>query len=229
MRVSIAIPCYEMNGHGVEALNYSLNKLYIQTFKDFEVVITDHSINDDIKNLCEFWQDKLDIKYYKTENGRGSPTVNTNNGLSKCSGEIIKLLCQDDYLYDEYSLEKTHNAFDENVNWLASSYVHTQDKKTYYKHHIPSMNDNIETVNTIGTPSCVAIRNNNIMYFDENLKWAYDCEYYRRLYNTFGNPKILNEITMINYIHGNSTTNTIATNELRNREENYIKVKHGKN
>ena len=63
--VSICIPTYEMNGRGAEYLEYSFNILYHQTFKNFEIVISDHSSSDLIKDLCEQWNQVLNIKYFK--------------------------------------------------------------------------------------------------------------------------------------------------------------------
>jgi glycosyltransferase involved in cell wall biosynthesis len=48
---SIAIPTYGYNGKGVEYLENNLNVLYNQNFKDFEVIISDHSKD----NLIEKW------------------------------------------------------------------------------------------------------------------------------------------------------------------------------
>ena len=46
MRMSIAIPTYEVKGRGVEFLNDLFRTIEIQTFKDFEVVVSDHSKDD---------------------------------------------------------------------------------------------------------------------------------------------------------------------------------------
>ena len=69
---SITIPTYEMKGLGVEYLEHSFNILNTQTFKDFEIVVSDHSVDDVIKSLCEKWSGLLDIKYHKNENKRGN-------------------------------------------------------------------------------------------------------------------------------------------------------------
>jgi hypothetical protein len=61
---------------------------------------------------------------------------------------------------------------------------------------------------------------------DETLKFYYDCEFYKRVYLEYGLPNISQNDTMVNYIHPNSTTNTIANNSLRNFEENYIRGIH---
>ena len=60
--VSICIPCYEMNGKGVEFLNYSFEILKNQSYKNFEIIISDNSKSDVIENLCKNWNDKLNLQ-----------------------------------------------------------------------------------------------------------------------------------------------------------------------
>ncbi len=224
MKLSVAIPCWSMNGVGKDVLKYSLDIISNQTFKDFEVVITDHSIDDDIKNLCENYSF---VKYIRNENQRGNPSHNTNLGLKNCSGEYIKLLCQDDYLYGNDALETCYSDLkDSGKVWGFNSYFHTRDKVNLERLHIPSYNPNIELINTLGTPSALIIKNELNVYLDENLKYYYDCEFYKRLTIKYGLPNVSNKVTMINYIHENQTTNTIANNELRSFEENYIRRKY---
>jgi hypothetical protein len=59
---SIAIPAYGYNGKGKDFLE-KLTILKEQTFEDFEVVISDHSTDDTIKDLCDSWMDRLNIHY----------------------------------------------------------------------------------------------------------------------------------------------------------------------
>ena len=63
-KVSVCIPRYEMKGKGAEYLDHSFNLLYAQSYKNFEVIISDNSKNDNIKKLCEIWSDKLNINYF---------------------------------------------------------------------------------------------------------------------------------------------------------------------
>ena len=79
--ISVCIPTYEMNGKGAEYLEYSFNILYQQTFTDFEIIISDHSKTDLIKELCDRWATVLDIKYLRNEYKRGSSSANVNNAV----------------------------------------------------------------------------------------------------------------------------------------------------
>lgn len=225
-RISIAISIYEYNGFGREVLDYSLQQIYYQTFKNFDVVVSDNSKDNKIENLCDYWSKLLDIKYYKNEGNKNSATENINNSIKKSSGEIIKLLCGDDYLLGIDSLQIINDNFDDNVNFLATGYLHTKDKKEYYNYHKPQMNDMIQIINTIGTPSCVSIRNfKDIPLFDSNLTYCYDCDFYRRYLDKYKNYKLIDNITMANYIWESSTTSLIS-NELIERENNYILKKY---
>ena len=71
---SIAIPTYGYDGKGVEFLDYNFEKLNNQVFKDFEIIVSDHSIDDTIKTICNKWGDTLNIKYYRNEPGRNRAT-----------------------------------------------------------------------------------------------------------------------------------------------------------
>jgi glycosyltransferase involved in cell wall biosynthesis len=226
MKISICIPTWEYHGKGVECLEYSFNKLLIQTFKDFQIVISDHSIDNEIQLLCGNWSNLLDIKYIRNEKDRGNAASNSNNAMLNCDGEWIKFLCQDDYLFNENSLQIIADNLDDDYNWLATGYVHTYDRKNLENYRTPFLNPNIMVVNTIGTPSCVTFRNfEHILEFDENLSYCYDCEYYYRYILKHGNPKIISDATMVNYLWGESITSGISE-ELIKKEEHFILKKH---
>ena len=48
--------------NGIILTNDSINN---QTYKNFNVIISDHSLDDNIKNLCNSYSDKFEIKYIK--------------------------------------------------------------------------------------------------------------------------------------------------------------------
>ena len=107
--ISVVIPVYEMCGDGVFFLEKSFNTLINQTYKNIEVVISDHSVGTDIEELCVKYSNNLNIKYLKNIHNRGGSSSNLNNGLKNCDGTIIKILMQDEFLYDEQGLEKINN------------------------------------------------------------------------------------------------------------------------
>src|SRR3990167_8882672 len=95
--ISVCIPTYEMRGEAKKMLSRSFNMFKRQTLKDFEIVISDNSENDIVKNLCASPEYRsLNIKYLK--NTRKGASTNTNNAMKKASGKLIKILHMDDYL-----------------------------------------------------------------------------------------------------------------------------------
>lgn len=229
-KISVCIPTYEMKGKGVEFLNHSFNILSKQSFKDFDVVVSDHSVNFDIKDLCKSWKDKLDIKYYQNEYKRGISSANVNNAIKRATGEAIKILFQDDFLLNSESLELQYVHFFSNYNyWLTTACAHTSDGINVVDPFYPKYHDSIQYgENTISSPSVIMIKNENKIYFDENLFWLMDVEYYKRLYDTFGLPSICNFVTVVNRNHENQVSNTLATKDVKDREYAYVVEKYKK-
>jgi glycosyltransferase involved in cell wall biosynthesis len=198
MRISVVIPTYEFNGHGISLLDKQFDIFKSQTFKDFQVVISDHSKNNDIEEYCSVNKFNLDIKYIRNDKDRGNFTANTNCGIKNSDGEIIKILYQDDFLYDAESLRRTSDVFGENINWAVSPCVHTSDGRTFSPVFTPRYNDKIhEGINTISCPSVLSIRNlEGIPLFDERLLWLMDVDYYKALFDKFGLPAIMKDVTV---------------------------------
>jgi hypothetical protein len=226
---SIAIPTYGYNGRGSEFLEFSLKIIHNQTFKDFEVIISDHSTDDTILNVVNKWKNKLTLKYQKNENGRGIISPNINNAMTLCEGKWIKILFQDDFLYDEKSLKIQHNFITtsgDDLKWLMTKFYHSNDGVAFYRLYHPIWNDRIWTGNnTMGCPSGLTLKNENLIFFDEGLNWLMDCDYYQKMFLKYGVPKILNEITVVNRTWGNRLTDTtpqsLKDNEFKMLKERY--------
>lgn len=224
-RVSICIPAYDYNGKGAEVLDFSLSQLSKQTFHGFNVVISDDSDGDNIKNVRTKWNRSLDIRYFVNSYAKGAAS-NTNHAIDKAPSSIIKLLCQDDYLYDSSSLKIIVDHFTDDTKWLFTTYTHTKDRENYYRFYRPSMNQNIELVNTLGTPSGLTFRKMiDTPRFDEKLAYHYDCDFYKRMYQRYGLPKIIDPLTMVNYIWDGSITSSL-TEEQYSKEVEYIRSKY---
>ncbi|OGF21717.1 hypothetical protein A2Y83_03275 [Candidatus Falkowbacteria bacterium RBG_13_39_14] len=226
--LTVCIPTYEMMGFGEKFLKHNFDILKEQTFKNFEVIISDHSKTDLIENLCEQYKNLLDIKYFKNNENRGSSSANINNAIKNAKGKLIKIIFQDDFLYEKKSLEKIVNNFDfKKDNWLITACEHTVDGVNYYRPFYPKYHDKIHlSRNTISSPSALTIKNENPLLFDENLIWAMDCDYYKRCYDKFGEPKILNEINVVNRAGTHQVSNTIVNEVLQEKEYKYLLKKY---
>jgi|TARA_B100000282_G_scaffold198322_1_gene145017 glycosyltransferase involved in cell wall biosynthesis len=234
MRMSVAIPTYESRGRGNEFLDDLFRTLEIQTFKNFEVVISDHSKNDDLVDVIDKFQNKFDILYFKNKNDRGNGPANTNNAIDKCSGDIIKIMFQDDFFYDDEALQKIHDSFDDDHDWLVCGSNHTQDDGyNFYWDLYPKWNvDIIEGVNSISSPSVMAARKKvfDQIKFDEKLVMMMDCEIYYHIKNKFGDPIYLHDILVSNRIHSEQISSEYASSSDYSikllKEVNYCKSKH---
>jgi len=226
--ISIAIPVYETRGKGKEYLKFQFEKFLEQTYQDFEVVISDHSVDDEIKKVCEEYNNRLDIRYLRNEEGRGLSSVNINNAIKNCTGKIIKIIFQDDFLWDKNSLFYTVESFDSDTNWLVSACQHTRDDgETFYRAFYPRYNDKIYLGNnTISSPSVLSIRNTqDKIYFDDRLIWLMDVDYYKMLYDKYGSPKILNKITIVNRDHPHQLSHAMGA-QVKEREYHMMLKKH---
>jgi len=223
-KISVAIPTYEASGFGAQYLSRNLEILSKQSFKNFDVVISDNSENSDIEKVADNYKQKLAIKFFKNAN-RGM-SVNLNNCLKKCTGQFIKIVFLDDFLFHENALMDISDNLDESTFWLITACEHTKDGSTFYRPFYPRYNHMIHLGNnTISSPSVLTIKNfDDKLFFDENLTWLMDVDYYKRCYIKFGNPKILNKINVVNTTSPTQTSSVITKDQIK-KEFIYSKEK----
>lgn len=86
--ISILIPVVR-----VEFFNHAFSSALGQDFDDFEIVVVDNKADGDVS-----WVSVNEkVRYIKNEN-RLPPVTNWNHGLSKCRGDYVILLSDDDVL-----------------------------------------------------------------------------------------------------------------------------------
>ena len=225
---SICIPTYEMKGLGASYLKSTFENLAIQSFTDFEVVISDHSVDDAIKDVSVAFEKSFAIHYIKNTSSRGSSSANINNAIKSARGLWIKVLFQDDYLLGSNALQIIHDKLSNgDGGWLVSACQHTNDGKLLFDSHFPSYHADIHLgQNTIGAPSNIAFKNKGSIFFDRNLIWLMDCEFYKRLELTLGLPLILDELCVVNRVGAHQVTNTLIHDDLVRNELRYVKNKY---
>lgn len=218
---SVAIPTWGIKGKGVEYLEHSFNIIAQQTFTDFNVVVSDHSEDDEIETLCKAWNSEMKINYHRNDRGRGKIAPNMNNAIEHSDGMFIKMLFQDDFLYDVDSLQIIYDSIVENQDkdWFITACVHTDDCINTYDRMTPYYHDRIYAgVNTISCPSVLTVRNEeDLPMFDESLNWLVDVEYYKRLHDIYGDPVVIDTVCAVNRNAEVRTTNMIT--EKQKQEE----------
>ena len=224
--LSICIPCYEMGGVGDKYLEHNLKQLLRQNFKNFEVIIADQSQNDKIKLLCKKYQNDLNIKYFLNSDGKKQCAANTNYAMHKASGDVIKIILQDDYLYSDHALLNVFNTFkNKKITWCVSGCEHSNDGLSVFRPFVPIYNKNIQFGNnTISSPSVLALRRENLIEFDEALIYLTDVDLYKRYYDRDGLPFVIDDILVVNRLHKNQVSQNVSKSLIRS-ELHYVRKK----
>jgi glycosyltransferase involved in cell wall biosynthesis len=211
--ISIGIPTYEMSGYGVNYLNELFNSINIQTFNDFEVIISDHSIDSKIKNFVKSSNFNFKINYFENQIMRGNPSSNINKIIEESKGDYIKFIFQDDLLDGEDSLENLVSEINLNKNtkWFLSGSSHLRGE-TRINYLTPYYNEKIHLgYNTISSPSVLTVKNDQeTIKFNDEFIWLLDCVYYKECYLKFGQPTIINKFLIINRLSETQLTNHLS-------------------
>ena len=170
--ISIVIPIHD-TPDGAGFLWRCINSIMRQTYKDYEIIITKE----------------------------GKTSENTNAGIMRAKGDIIKFMHMDDYFANEYVLQDLVDEWDKDTKWVVMG--SDNNIKPYWTDDIMAGN------NKIGAPSAVAIINKQPPLYNEDLVWMLDCDYYRKLHVRYGKPKIMAGKYINIGIHSEQATNKI--------------------
>lgn len=201
--ISIVIPVYGMD-NAVEFLKRNLDSIKMQTYKDYEIVITDNSADD----LLLIASKPYEVRYFKSK--EYGMARNTNQAINKADGDLIKILYQDDYFAHENALQHIVDYFDR--GWLIAG--SDNNPHPYYSEY-----------NTLGSPSALTIRKDCPLRFDPEFYWVLDLDFYRRLHKLYGPPLILDGVN-VNIGLGQHQTTHKLTNERKQIEEKLLRQKY---
>ena len=184
-KISIVIPTAECEGK--KFLPRCLNSIKSQTYANYEVILVEE----------------------------GKVAYNMNCGIKKATGDIIKILCHDDYLNGPLALDEIVSAW--KGGWLVSGCIHNQDGELIAE-HIPGWNDHIHRgFNTIGGLSVLAFENKDPLLFTEGLDWVVDIDFYKRAFARYGLPRFLVTLNVV-IGYGPHQTSFKLTEEQRKKE-----------
>ena len=210
--ISICIPAYKR----VNFLKRLLNSIEIQSFANFEVIISDDSGDNSVEALIQEFNHKFTICYFKNEKPLGTP-ANWNHAISQARGEWIKLIHDDDWFAETDSLEKFANLTKTNCKFIISAYTNNnEDSKNNEVVLFPSKSKNrilknpllLLAKNIIGPPSVTLFHRSINDKYDERLKWRVDMEYYIRILNQEKDCIVINEPLICVGISESQVTNS---------------------
>jgi glycosyltransferase involved in cell wall biosynthesis len=189
-KVSVCIPCYEMHGYGVKYLRELLDSLQNQTFTNFEIVISDQSKNKEIEEFVGTYTTDIPIIYIKSPGRSGSE--NMNNAIRHATGSIIKPMFQDDKAFSSVLLERVSQS---ESYWGAVGTVHIAKTGISLDRNMRPRRSKLQPfgINKLGCPSVIFFRKKDSLEFNKSLVNLMDCEFYQKLYATYGEPELIND------------------------------------
>lgn len=128
---------------------------------------------------------------------------NLNTGIRKAKGELIKIMCQDDWFAHPDALKDIVDNF--KGDWLITG---------CHNNPTPRWTDNVlEGYNKLGGLSVITMRNGVDVWFDERLLWLIDVEWYHKMHAKFGLPTVLEGINVNIGLGPHQTTNKLTEGE----------------
>lgn len=209
--VSICIPAYK----NVAYLKRLLDSISIQTFTDFEVIITDDSNDNSVHDFINSAKWNFLLSYYKNEKSLGSPE-NWNAAVNHAKGEWIKIIHHDDWFSSKSALEvfaqETRKHLKHSFFFCAYANIY-EDGKTkkvirpnkLLRKFILKDPAALLSGNIIGPPSVTVYKNDKNISYDPKLRWLVDVDFYIR-YLKNATPFYIDE-TLINIgVHDEQVT-----------------------
>lgn len=181
--ISICIPAYKR----ADYLHRLLESISIQTYRDYEIIISDDSPDDSVAGILPAFS-SLPIKYVKNNPAAGTPG-NWNISMQHATGEWIKLMHDDDWFSQETSLQQfadtaAHASCD--FIFSACKNIHASGKEVnefisgWKKEMLEDDTLNLFFLNVIGHPSTVIHRRDESILYDTQYRWVVDIDFYIR-------------------------------------------------
>jgi glycosyltransferase involved in cell wall biosynthesis len=184
--ISICVPAFKR----IEFIKRLLDSISIQSFRDFEVVITDDSPDRAVQDLCETYFGQFTLSYFRNERSLGTPE-NWNEAIRRSSGEWIKIMHDDDWFAGTDSLARFAEAIvlHPEASFFFAAYRDVfLDRGGERKMLISSLryrallrnSATLFSQNVIGPPSVILYKRKADLFFDPRLKWVVDIDFYIR-------------------------------------------------
>lgn len=187
MKVSICIPAYRQ----IDYLRETLQSLLVQDFTDYEVIVSDDSPDDSVRNLLAEFPFGERLRYVQNTPSLGSPK-NWNAAVRLAQGEYVKILHHDDHFIRTDALRLFVQLLDDNpeVDFGFSATMVNHIDTGLQRLHCPTSKQLADLAadpsslfvgNCIGAPSVTICRRSANLDYDRRMKWLVDIDYYYRV------------------------------------------------
>lgn len=183
-----------------------LESLRLQTFKDFEIVVTDDTPDDSIEKLLKNDANDLPIRYIRNKQQLGTPE-NWNESIRHARGKWIKLMHNDDWFHSPDALKSFYETAvaNQECRFFFSAFQNVEEK-----------NGHVEVVKCdwfdqvflrisplhlfkrvyVGNPSCTFIHRDVAEFYDNRFKFVVDFEYYIRCFRKLKRYRYVDKVLL---------------------------------
>lgn len=215
--VSICIPTYER----LSFFKKLIQNIESQSFRDYEIVVTDNSESDDIKKYIQ-QSNHSKLRYF-----RNSPAVSMGENWNRCfeyaEGTWLKMMHDDDYFAHPDALSRFVAATAGKKPGLIFGRLCFNDEDGNRRefdlspktlHRIANRPvDLIGTGNRIGNPCNTLIHRDVVCRFNPDLKWIIDFECYIRILSQEAQLYYINETLVEIFYHSGQVTSEVFLNK----------------
>lgn len=210
--ISICIPAYKH----VDYLQRLLDSIISQSYKDFEIVITDDSPDNSVAELVGKYRSKTVIRYFKNVKPLGTPE-NWNEAVRKANSEWIKIMHNDDWFATDDALQIFYQNIqrhpDEVFFFSAFQNVEAEsgikeivklsfaDKKFFESNPFHLLKKVY-----IGNPSCTLVRKDLNIWYDKRYKFIVDFDFYIRVIQQTKMPVYIDKVLLNIGFHSGQVT-----------------------
>lgn len=197
-----------------------LESILKQDYKHLEVVISDDSPDEDIKEAIAPYTNTLSVRYFHNQPALRSPR-NWNAALDKGKGDYLLLLHQDDWFHDPKALSLFVQALeDPSIDFVfcQNTAIDEEGKITilqarpYLLSEMGRKPNHLLLAQVIGPPSNTMLRRKVDVRYDERFIWLVDVDYYSRILKRGFRYRYLPQHLVSIGLHEDQTTVFCRTN-----------------
>lgn len=209
--LTVCLPLHDPDNTNREFLHQAILSILKQTQLPRQIVFASNHPIGYLSDLLSLIPKVIHV-VNRIEKASG-PSQNFNNAVRSATSSYVKILCQDDFLINPKHFEESIITLkSSNPSWLATGCAHYEDKPKIFSREIrPRYRSKLlKGVNTIGSPSVILFERSKFLPFSEDLDFMYDCEWYVRMFHSFGKPFLSKSIDIGIRIHENQSTNVVS-------------------
>ncbi len=212
VEISVCIPAYK----NAPLLKRLLESIQQQSFRDYEIIITDDSPDDSVENLVRSFYFSQPLKYFRNTPSLGTPE-NWNEAIRHASGNWIKVMHNDDWFRNENALQLFYDhterlpgcsfffaAFQNVIEETGVSEIVTCNVFDRFFLGLSPLHlfKRVYVVN----PSCTLVKRDADIFYDRNFKFVVDFDYYIRFFHKLKTYAYIKDVLINVGLHDRQVT-----------------------